>query len=471
MTTIKILSQSFRLTLSLCVWLFLPTNMMGQNSDLYLYEPKETTKLDDINSIIDKENLKEVYSRNYRDFDADTLYALQNDKETIILGFCPESERIYSYSYEWTYDPSLNDEFNQFEVKENEDFPYLSKSRLYFLNIKKHLDNKYGKPSSLYLSVDGGYTINDSKILDTLDYYNIISKKCMLEIIWNNEKCRIILKYDNTLSVAHICYGYLNHHNNKLKNTEIESYLNKEKNQSIIYFSIIAALIMLVIYIAAKIYISYKKDKEEEKNRYLREVERNRILAEKQKIELQNRIEAEKKQNEENFNNYLSELVSKYGNCDKHIKLDYHNQNNRDDILVFSQTKHIVLLQKEFSFSDILDCVVNDNYKETETVQTYRNNSLATTRTDTGSMVGRSIVGGVLLGDAGAIIGGSTAKRKTVIEHGSDTSVRNKEICHNYTVAVTVKDISNPVLSLNIGDNSSLKDEIVSLIKVIMSMQ
>ena len=86
-------------------------------------------------------------------------------------------------------------------------------------------------------------------------------------------------------------------------------------------------------------------------------------------------------------------------------------------------------------------------------------------------MIGRTIAGGVLLGGAGAIIGGSTAKRNTIIEHGTDTSIHNKEIKHNYTVAITVKDISNPIIYLKVDNNTALKDEIVSLMKVIMSMK
>ena len=62
-------------------------------------------------------------------------------------------------------------------------------------------------------------------------------------------------------------------------------------------------------------------------------------------------------------------------------------------------------------------------------------------------------------------------RRNTVIEHGMDTSIHNKEVEHNYTVAITVKDISSPVIYINVGNDTALKDEIVSLIKVVMSMR
>lgn len=141
------------------------------------------------------------------------------------------------------------------------------------------------------------------------------------------------------------------------------------------------------------------------------------------------------------------------------------------EILVFSETKHIVIGKIELLFSDILDCVVDDDIKERETIQTFRGNSSATSKANTGNMIGRAVVGGVLLGGTGAIIGGSTANRHTIIEHGIDTSILDKTIEHNFTIAITVKDISNPVIYLNVGSNTRLKDEIVSLMKVIISMQ
>ena len=177
------------------------------------------------------------------------------------------------------------------------------------------------------------------------------------------------------------------------------------------------------------------------------------------------------KQLEVNHNNYVKNLVGKYGKCDKILKLNPKQPFGFDEIIVFSQSKVVIIEKKEFSFSEILDCNVNDDIREVETVQTFRGNSTATSKTNTGSMVGRAIVGGVLLGGAGAIIGGSTAKRNTVIKYGTDTSIHNKEIEHNYTVAITVKDMSSPVIYINVGNDTALKDEIVSLIKVVMSMR
>ena len=49
----------------------------------------------------------------------------------------------------------------------------------------------------------------------------------------------------------------------------------------------------------------------------------------------------------------------------------------------------------------------------TEYIGTSSCETVSKTKTNTGSMVGRSIVGGALFGPVGAVLGGATAKKKT----------------------------------------------------------
>ena len=83
-------------------------------------------------------------------------------------------------------------------------------------------------------------------------------------------------------------------------------------------------------------------------------------------------------------------------------------------------------------------------------------------------MLTRAVVGGMLLGNAGAIIGGSTAKKNTIIENGKETTIHNREVTHNYTIVVTVSDIKNPNIRIKVGNDTRLKDDILSLFKVIL---
>ena len=80
-------------------------------------------------------------------------------------------------------------------------------------------------------------------------------------------------------------------------------------------------------------------------------------------------------------------------------------------------------------------------------------------------MAGRSIAGALLGGEAGAIIGGATAKKKTVFEQEND------EIIHDYALVVNICDINNPMLLIKIGQNKNKAMEINALMQVIMTMK
>lgn len=448
----------------------LPSYVMAQNNYLKLYQPAPTTKMDDVVSILEKDTFQQAYpSIGRTSFEEDTLVIYQKEYQRVDIGYCPKSKIVYDYRYEWNYYPTIDDDFI---IKESKKESNLIQSKTYFFSILDSLKILYGEPKSIYIHDGYGYTIVDEKSkLDTLNYNNLFSSHCFFEIYWVDTDKRITLGFDNTANVSMIKYGYYNIRNHNQKNEEIASNKNKELLIKIGWWTLGIILASIFVYFIVREYrknaqieeelAEIRQRKEEERLEKIRKEEEEK---EKQKLLQLEVIKTEHKK-------YVSNLVEKYGVCDKTIQLSPKQPYSYNEILVFSQMKFVVIAQKEFSFSDILDCTVNDDIIERETVHTYRGTSIATSKADTGSMVGRAIVGGVLLGGAGAVIGGSTAKRNTVIEHGTDTSVHNKEIEHNYKVAITVKDIANPIIYLNVGSNAKLKDEIVSLMKVIMSMK
>ncbi len=446
--------------------LYYSIDLMAQDSQLHLYIPNKDNTSEEIVSILKKASFELSYPKNANN---DTLAIYQKENQTIHIAYCSISKKVFNYKCDWVFDPSITDEFS-ISNRANTD-TYFNLSKRYFINVRDSLNRRYGKPSYIYSHKGYGYTIIDGSKLDTLNYDNLFNNHCFFDIFWINTGIRVILGFDNTADYSLIKYSYYDFDNRKLKNEELSTIFEKDKMKGIALWVIVGLIIAFALLYIIKRIIESQKEKAEERRQWEAENNRKLQIREKEKREKQKCAEEQLRKLEIDHKIFLSSLVEKYGDCDKTISLNRQIPHSFDEILVFSQSKHVVIAKKEYSFSDILDCIVNDEIKERETVQTFRGDSSATSKTDTGNMIGRTIAGGVLFGGAGAIIGGSTAKRNTVIEYGTDTSIHNKEIEHNYTIAITVKDISNPVININVGSDTALKDEIVSLMKVIISLK
>ena len=110
-------------------------------------------------------------------------------------------------------------------------------------------------------------------------------------------------------------------------------------------------------------------------------------------------------------------------------------------------------------FNEIISC----DYVDNSTVETKQTGSATTDiSTNTGSMLGRAVVGGVLAGGAGAIIGGATARQtgETVIETNSVSVTK-----HDYTVIVNTKNVRNPLLKIPCGEREQAMHDIVATLK------
>ena len=110
-----------------------------------------------------------------------------------------------------------------------------------------------------------------------------------------------------------------------------------------------------------------------------------------------------------------------------------------------------------YYFKDILSFSIQDN------AETIYSGSTATAKTNTGSMLGRAAVGGLIAGNVGAVIGATTAS-KTINNSGSISSV-----LHNYTVAVTVNDLKSPLITFRIGSDQDLLNRISSVLTIIVN--
>lgn len=194
---------------------------------------------------------------------------------------------------------------------------------------------------------------------------------------------------------------------------------------------------IVVIFLIMMVVASNESAKEEERKKQQREQQQaafNAKVAE---------YEASKKR-----------FVEQNGEPDKTIVIEQYNLNS--EISVYEDTKSIFILGKKYAFKDVVSCTFSDS------PQTVHGKMTAVTKSKNGSVIGRSIVGDVVAGPAGAVIGGTTAKKQTEFTQGNDRTV------HDYTVIINMDSISNPIIRIHTGEDGKLTNEIVGLMNVVI---
>lgn len=174
-------------------------------------------------------------------------------------------------------------------------------------------------------------------------------------------------------------------------------------------------------------------------------------------LQEQNRLkrEEEKQIKVDNYNALKCRFFCLNGTPDKTIIINELDINS--EIHVYEEREKVFILGKEYSFSDILSCELNDDSRVIQ-------GKVATeTKSNNKNVIGRALVGAVVAGPAGAIIGGATAKKHT--EH-----IQGKSFTfHDYSVLINVNSISEPIIRINTGRRKELANEIVGLMNVIIS--
>ena len=105
-----------------------------------------------------------------------------------------------------------------------------------------------------------------------------------------------------------------------------------------------------------------------------------------------------------------------------------------------------------FPVSEILSLEV---IEDGQTVSHSTTTSGGEIKTSSGSMLGRAVVGGVLLGGVGAIIGGATAKKTTASE--SVTHTNTVENVNEIKLKVLVNNTINPLISIPFLSKKTVK--------------
>lgn len=131
------------------------------------------------------------------------------------------------------------------------------------------------------------------------------------------------------------------------------------------------------------------------------------------------------------------------------------NYSNSKYILISEDKSLIMINEQTYSFDDIIDFSIFDN-----TTEIFSSSSKTTT--DSASMIGRTIVGGMLSGSTGALIGGITANKTT------ETSGVSKKTKHNYTINIIVNNISNPIETICFKENDKDANTLCSILTIIL---
>lgn len=187
-------------------------------------------------------------------------------------------------------------------------------------------------------------------------------------------------------------------------------------------------------------------------------IKTNKAYEEEKKQKRQERTERfrrEAKEQELAKESVRRELAERFGECSREIEFPSRLAPIYNTIRIFEGSKTIMIQDKPYKFSDILEHQLRDDS------HTVTSGGHYTEKSNTLGTVGRAVVGGVVAGGVGAVIGGMTGKKKGTVEPSVSKTV------HNYTLYIHVKDFKNPIIAFKLGENHKLAEEIMGVLDII----
>ena len=150
----------------------------------------------------------------------------------------------------------------------------------------------------------------------------------------------------------------------------------------------------------------------------------------------------EENKDEKEYSLWEVDLEKKYGRPTLKIKPTNQSLSKNVVVLVYDTRKTIYINGKGYKYSDIIDFNVNDqtSYKTTSS---------------TGSMIGRGLVGGLLLGGVGALAGATTGEKSTI--KGAST----------YRINVIMRNMNDPIVTYVTSENECAQKMIAVLKNII----
>lgn len=194
------------------------------------------------------------------------------------------------------------------------------------------------------------------------------------------------------------------------------------------------------------------------KKKTAEEAENARVAADEKR-----KREKLKQKAETDYEAAFANLTSAYGNCSLDILVGPRNLNTSDHVFFFEQSAMMVLYNEPISFEKIIGFSLND---DTKTIMQNETTYTSTTTTSTGSMLGRAVAGGVLLGGVGALAGATTAKKETITTPSLGQTTTT--IKHKYDLYLNIDSLSNPTRVIDLGTDTLKANNLANAINVII---
>ncbi len=216
--------------------------------------------------------------------------------------------------------------------------------------------------------------------------------------------------------------------------------------------------LIVIVSIALAGFVGYDLIENNNKKRAIEEEARQKKEAERAA-----ELKAIREKAEKDFATAFGALVDKYGEPTTSYQLGSDSTKTSSYLYVFEGPKIISLKDEILPFKKILGFSLND---DSETVLHNETSYKSTTTTNTGSMIGRAAVGGVLLGGVGALAGATTAKKETI----TTPTIANTTttIKHKYSLYLNLDDLANPIREIKLGSDTKRAQTIANIFNIII---
>ena len=160
---------------------------------------------------------------------------------------------------------------------------------------------------------------------------------------------------------------------------------------------------------------------------------------------------------------FIDGLHHEYGETSAKFFFSKTVKSNKEyEARVFEDSNIIIVIDRDKIVDKIPFCSILDFSVEDEVITIGENTATTVTKTSTGSMIKRGLVGGVLFGGIGALAGAATAKSI------SETQFNNPDERHEYSITVNIDSLSSPIYLMHFGKDSDKCSKTAGILTVIL---